>query len=223
MAFQYPGIWGTVQFGGHYVIDYPGYAANLKIINVYEKGNPTGHVTPPVLWSEEVVPGGFAPKGGLIHGTVDTNTIPYFTGGSVADGRMVCAHYLIPKDDYTVYKMIPDGKPCAHAGPSRWMGFSNLNNFFYGFELENKQDGQDPFTSAQHIKLALIWAYLAARDKMSDLNLTTHAQVALPPGRRSDPLPAGPFSITHFGRHLAGVRDNWPASWGLTRWFDEGV
>ena len=201
------------------LIDYKAYAQSLKVINVFQPGNPTGHVTPPVLWSDQVVPGGFTPTGGLIHGTVGTDTLPYFTGGSVADGRMVCAHYLIPKDNFTVYKLIPDGKPCAHAGPSRWRGLNNLNNFFYGFELENLQNGQDLFTEAQYSKLALIWGYLSARDKLQDIMLTSHASVALPPGRRSDP-DASPFSYARFYALLYELRlpENWPPNWNLQRW-----
>ena len=224
MGFDLPGIWRLlplyVEGDQHMTVNYPEYAGKLNIINVFQPGNPSGHMTPPVLWSPSVCPPGtFTPKGGLIHGTVGSNTLPYFTGGSVADGRMVCAHYLLPKDDYTVYKLVPDGKPCAHAGPSRWRGVTNLNNAFYGFELENLQDQVDPFTAGQYIKLALNWAYLAARDHIPDIMLTTHHAVCLPADRRYDP-DAGNFSYSTFYGHLHEIRkpENWPTNWGLAQW-----
>ena len=203
-------------------VNYQDYAAKLRITDVWKAGNDTGRVTPRVLYDPALgkVYQWRGAKGLLMHGTAGTNTLPYFTGGSVADGRFVCAHYLLPKDDYTVYKMVPDGFSCNHAGDSEWHGISQpLNSYLYGIECENLQNWQEAITPAQHLKAALIWCYLSARDHLIDLNCLSHSQVALPLGRREDPE-AGLFDWALFWGHVWDIRKaaNWPTVWALPRW-----
>jgi N-acetyl-anhydromuramyl-L-alanine amidase AmpD len=93
-----------------------------------------------------------------------------------------------------------------------------------GVEVENLLDGADVFTRSQYIKTALIWANLSARDSLLDLNLTGHAQVATYAdghlGRKSDPLPGGPWDWVLFAQHLQGIRRDARISewWGVQRW-----
>jgi hypothetical protein len=202
-------------------IDFSEYAGRLNVINVFEQGNGTGRVTPRILYDPalgKVYPwrGG---KGLIMHGTAGTNTLPYFTGGSVADGRYVCAHYLIPRDDYTIYKMVPDGFGCNHVGESSWYDPAikqPLGSYFYGIECESRQNWQEVITPAQHIKSGLVWAYLCARDRMDDRYVLSHSQIADPKGRRSDPE-AGLYRPPLFWQTVIGIRADWPNFWPA-RW-----
>lgn len=198
-------------------VDYKDYAAKLHIVNIFQ-ANPTGVVTNPVLYRPY---SGFNPRGGIIHATVGRNSLAYLANND----RLVCAHQLLPKDDYTIYNMVPDGYGCAHAGIAEWGGERNFNMTHFGFELENLQDFHDPFTEAQYIKLALSWAYKSAAYKLLDIHLLPHALIAQygtadelraghkagDRGRRQDPY-AGPFNNTRLFGHLYEIRqpENWP-------------
>lgn len=204
--------------------DYETYAKQLKIINVFEPRNSSGVVTDKRLY-DKTVPDSHAPgipsgpnwpadhkgRGGVKHATVGTNSLRYLAGGSIADGRWVCAHYLIPKDNFTVYKLVPDGYGCNHAYPAAWKGYvNNLNSNFYGVEVENLQDGADPFTDSQYIKFAFVWAYLAARDHIPNLMLVDHGIAA--PGHRTDPYEGGMWDDAAFYGHMWAIRQT-PAVW----------
>lgn len=203
-------------------VDYVDYAQRLVVVPVWQRGNPSGYLTPAVLYKDYQP---FIPTGGVIHATVGSNTLPYFASkvggleaGSVRDGRYVCAHQLIPKDDYTIYDMVPAGYGCAHAYPASWGALvNNFNTRMFGFELENLQNGRDPFTEAQYIKLALSWAYKSALHQLSDLMLCSHHSAA--PGHRTDP-DSGAFYYSLFYGHLWEIR-NTPALyalWNLPQW-----
>lgn len=223
-------------------VDYRQYAGNLKIVPVWAKvpQNDTGYLTPPQLYSPYQP---FVPTRQLIHATVGTNTLPYFAAkvdaawnvtrqaGSISDGRQVCAHQLIPKDDYTIYDMVPAGYGCGHCNPGILKGQSALNYHARGYELENLQngDGGDQFTEGQYIKLALTIAYHATVDKTRNTGIGTHWDASmgailngelLPGNAHRDPY-AGAFDAGRFWGHLWAIRQ--PESgvfdlWGIPLW-----
>jgi N-acetyl-anhydromuramyl-L-alanine amidase AmpD len=218
-------------------IDYRQYASKLVVKPVWDKSpaNDTGYLTPPQLYTPYQP---FTATRQLIHATVGRNTLPYFAAkvdanwhvleqaGSINDGRQVCAHQLIPKDDYTIYDMVPEGYGCGHCNPGILKGQSSLNYHARGYEVENLQngDGGDPFTEGQYIKLALTIAYHAAVDKTRNIHIGSHldasfgaivANQLLPGNAHRDP-DAGPFDWSVFYGHLfmirqpeAGVFDYW--------------
>jgi hypothetical protein len=205
-------------------IDYLDYAMRLTVVNVFRPGNPTGFVTDPRLYDTKVF-GSRAPgwpsdgkgRGGIKHATVGNNSLEYLARGSIRDNRWVSAHYLLPKDEYTIYKMIPDGYGCNHAYPASWRSYvNNLNSNFYGFEVENLQNGKDPFTDGQYIKFALTWYYLATRDGIADVMLVDHGKAA-PAGHRTDPWTGGVWDEARFYGHLAYARldERLLPFWGL--------
>lgn len=223
-------------------INYRDYAGKLKVKPVWAKvpANDTGYLTPPELYTPYSP---FVPTRQLIHATVGTNTLPYFAAqvdanwnelkqaGSIKDGRQVCAHQLLPKDDYTIYDMVPEGYGCGHCNPGVLHGQGSLNYHARGYELENLQngDGGDQFTEGQYIKLALTIAYHAAVDKTRNIGIGTHwdasmgailAGALLPGNAHRDPY-AGPFDMMRFAGHLWSIRQ--PESgvfdyWGIPLW-----
>lgn len=197
-------------------IDVKDVAFNLKVVSVYQAGNETGWVTPPVLYDPTVrgprslrYPLGqvMAPRkertvGWVKHGTVGTNTLRFWgTGGSVTNGTYTLAKYLAPHDrtvyadgrehdtSLTVFKMIPDWAACNHTGET-WAYFGNHNTV--GIEYESLQNGIHDISEMAYIKGALVYAQAAAVEHLNDAFCVSHGLVAKPWGRRTDPW-AGKF------------------------------
>lgn len=126
------------------------------------------------------------------HGTVGTDSRAYLKrGGDRPDGsdRKVSIHVLIDKLG-TIYRMVDDHYAANHAGLGtlRLNGkiYSpngiNLNRVTLSFELENLQNGRDPYPDAQ--LLAMGWQIALWRRQYGPLPLFRHADVD--PTRRSD-------------------------------------
>lgn len=213
-------------------VDYLDYAQQLKIVDVFKPGNPSGVVTDKRLYDPDVQ-GSRAPgspnsntarwpvdgkgRGMIMHATVGTNSLAYLAGGSILDGRWVSAHYLLSKDDYTVHKLIPDGFGANHCYPGTWRGYiNNINSHFYGCEIENRQNSSDPFTFGQYVKASLVCAYLSARDGFEDRMIAPHGIVA-PPGHRTDPYTGGVWDFALFYGVLSEIRQTKAIfdMWGL--------
>lgn len=97
----------------------------------------------------------------------------------------VSSHYAIDKAG-KVFQFVPDKLRAWHAGDSKLPGGKeNVNDFSIGVELINKNDGNDPYTTLQLQSLGRLIAKLKANHPID--KLVTHASVALPLGRKSDP------------------------------------
>lgn len=123
----------------------------------------------------------------VAHGTAGTDSRAYLArGGELADGsdRKVSIHILIQKDG-AIYRYVPDELGANHAGygtmPPPWRGI-NPNLCTLGFELENLQDGKDPYPTAQ--LTAMAWQINQWRAKHGPLPIYRHADID--PHRRSD-------------------------------------
>lgn len=135
----------------------------------------------------------------IAHGTGGSDSRAYLArGGDLPDGsdRKVSIHVLIQKDG-TIYRMVADERTANHAGGQLVGGVyssvltvggatyrgAQVNRRTLGFELENRQDGTDPYPDAQ--LLAMGWQIARWRSRYGYLPLYRHAQID--PGRRSDP------------------------------------
>lgn len=105
----------------------------------------------------------------------------------------VSVHRLIEKDG-TLYKILPDEKQCWGAGYGSVGATVNLNPFALQIELENLNDGRDPYPDVQVLscarQVAEWWGLYGA------LPVLSHAQV----DRRKDD-PRG-FPWPHFYAEL---------------------
>ncbi len=124
----------------------------------------------------------------VAHGTVGTDSRAYLSrGGDRPDGsdRKVSIHFLIQKPGSPIYRYVPDDRGANHAGygrmPAPWTGI-NPNLCTLGFELENLQNGHDPYPDEQ--LLAMGWLINDWRRIHGPLPIFRHA--ALDPTRRSD-------------------------------------
>jgi hypothetical protein len=124
----------------------------------------------------------------IAHGTAGTDSRAYLSrGGDLPDGsdRKVSIHALIQKPGDPIYRYVPDDIGANHAGygtmPPPWTGI-NPNKCTLGFELENLQNGSDPYPDTQ--LLAMGWLINQWRAKWGALPILRHADID--PARRSD-------------------------------------
>jgi hypothetical protein len=154
------------------------------------------------------------------HGTVGTDSRAYLSrGGELKDGsdRKVSIHVLIQKDG-RIYRYVPDSKGANHAGfgtmPAPWSKV-NPNRCTLGFELENLQNGFDPYPEPQ--LLAMGWQINEWRRIHGHIPIYRHAEID--PDRRSDTVGLSVARIEEWcsaaARHFAPpAGPDYEALWG---------
>ncbi|MBN1995010.1 MAG: N-acetylmuramoyl-L-alanine amidase [Anaerolineae bacterium] len=113
----------------------------------------------------------------------------------------VSAHYTIGKDGQIV-QHVRDTDRAWHAGKSEWKGRASCNDYCLGIELVNLNDGLDPYPEAQHNANVALCAYLCHQYNISIDDIMGHLDIALPPGRKSDPRN---YDLDRLRREVAGV------------------
>lgn len=99
----------------------------------------------------------------------------------------VSYHTLIDRDG-TAYKFVQPSRRAWHAGPSEFQGRPDCNNYSLGLAFANKNDGE-PFTAAQYESAAIvILGWMSMYPQITPDRITTHAIVATPAGRKTDPV-----------------------------------
>lgn len=106
----------------------------------------------------------------------------------------VSYHTLIDRNG-DIYHFVEPNRKAWHAGVSEYEGRKNVNDFSIGLSFANKNDGE-PYTDAQIQSAVYVCRYWLARfPKLSPERITTHAAVATPAGRKTDPVG---FDLEHF-------------------------
>ena len=121
----------------------------------------------------------------VLHATAEPtlqSTIDTFRSGA----SQVSAHFVVGKDGKVVL-MVPLEKRAWHAGVSVLRGQPNVNDYSIGIEIVNANDGVDPYTSAQYVAVAKIIRRIRTCCDIPDNRIVSHASIALPYGRKSDP------------------------------------
>jgi LysM repeat protein len=98
----------------------------------------------------------------------------------------VSAHYTIGKDG-TIVQHVRDTDRAWHAGQSVWKGRSACNDYCIGIEMVNLNDGADPYPEEQHKSSVALCAYLCYKYNINPNDIMAHYDIALPPGRKTDP------------------------------------
>jgi LysM repeat protein len=96
------------------------------------------------------------------------------------------AHYTIGKDGQIV-QHVQDIHRAWHAGRSIWKGREGCNDYAIGIELVNLNDGKDPYPEEQHQVNVALCAYLAHKYNIDLDDIMGHLDIAIPPGRKTDP------------------------------------
>jgi len=110
----------------------------------------------------------------------------------------VSAHYVVGKDG-TVVQLVPIEERAWHAGASTLKGRPGVNAYSIGIEIVNRNDGIDPYTAAQYRAVADIIRRLRTCYRIPDDRIVSHAAIALPHGRKSDPRG---FDFAHLRRRI---------------------
>jgi len=121
----------------------------------------------------------------IIHSTANNSlegVVNWFNNPSAK----VSAHYTIGKDGEIV-QHVQDIHRAWHAGRSVWKGRNSCNDYTIGIELVNLNDGADPYPEAQHQANVALCAYLAHKYNITVDDIIGHVDIAIPPGRKSDP------------------------------------
>jgi AmpD protein len=117
------------------------------------------------------------------------------------------SYHVITGRTGIVYETVDPNDRAWHAGVSSFNGVPDCNSYSVGVCLSNAQDGVEQFTEAALRSAAQYVAYLMSKYPAITLqNITEHSVVALPPGRKVDPHPAGPFIISQFRELVADYR-----------------
>lgn len=111
----------------------------------------------------------------------------------------VSAHYLLPADGRTVYRMVDEHRRAWHAGDSQWRGRSWLNASSIGIEIINRgyRDGPEgrhwqPYPQAQIDTLIALLKDIQQRHGVAPANIVGHSDIA--PQRKVDPGPLFPWA-----------------------------
>lgn len=97
----------------------------------------------------------------------------------------VSSHYTIDREG-TVYSHVNESHRAWHAGASLMPdGRVRVNDFSIGIELVNANDGIDPYPKPQIESLKTLISDIRTRHAI--IHLVSHAEIATPPGRKSDP------------------------------------
>jgi N-acetyl-anhydromuramyl-L-alanine amidase AmpD len=124
----------------------------------------------------------------VIHATAGTNSLPWLRQGG-SSGAPVSCHYLVSKAG-GISQFVKDEDTAWHAGASRWNGLEvngSLNAVSLGIELENLNNGHDPYPPLQLAAAAELSRSLMARYGIDPANLVRHRDIS--PGRKTDPAP----------------------------------
>lgn len=98
----------------------------------------------------------------------------------------VSSHFVIDKDGRVV-QVVPLDKRAWHAGVAEFHGRSDVNDFSVGIELVNRNDGNDPYPDAQVRSAAEVVRFVRGRYPVPLESIVSHAQIARPAGRKTDP------------------------------------
>ena len=121
----------------------------------------------------------------VIHSTV-IPTLERTTAAFLRESSQVSAHFTIGKDGSYIMHLSTFDR-AWHAGKSNdAAGRDNVNNYSIGIELVNLNDGKDPYPPEQVQVLKNIINGLKRRFPLKQL--VSHEFIAIPAGRKSDPL-----------------------------------
>lgn len=143
-------------------------------------------------WSAR--PAGVTPRLIVLHAT-GSGSLKGILEWMTIKASKVSYHGLIAPDG-AYYQIVPDDKAAWHAGVSEWNGVSGCNQYSLGLAFVNPNNGQIPLTPQQIAVGKGVIQYW--RQKYQIEAVTTHAAVALPKGRKTDPEAVPNFRLFDF-------------------------
>lgn len=134
----------------------------------------------------------------VLHATADTDTrasVDWCCEPKSKNPDPVSYHAIVDRDG-TLYALVDTDHRAWHAGVSAFNGRPNCNNYSIGLSFANRNDGREPYSDAQYdVGAAVVAGYMKKYPAITLERITTHAIVALPLGRKTDPLA---FNLSRF-------------------------
>jgi len=100
----------------------------------------------------------------------------------------VSTHYLISYGG-AIVQLVDDDHAAWHAGKSFWLGLTKdqIQACSLGIELENRNDGRDPYPAAQLAAAHWLCRRLVQQYEIERAYVVRHLDIATPKGRKTDP------------------------------------
>lgn len=98
----------------------------------------------------------------------------------------VSYHIMIGRNG-AVYLVVPPERRAWHAGASRMEGQADVNDFSLGVCLANRNDGVEEYPASQYAEAIRVCVALCRHFGIVPSRITTHAAIAIPQGRKTDP------------------------------------
>lgn len=150
-------------------------------MKIVQRPSPNSGVRPPGVAIDAIV----------LHATADTNTeasVAWCQTPKPKNPNPVSYHEIIDRDG-TVFVLVPIERRAWHAGVSAFEGRKGCNDFSIGISFANRNDGKEAYTELQYqVGAALCATHMRKHPAITLDRITTHRAVALPPGRKTDPL-----------------------------------
>lgn len=126
----------------------------------------------------------------ILHATADSDTaasVSWCCTPKPANPNPVSYHSIIDRDG-TVFQLVDVSRRAWHAGVAAFGGHPDVNTHSIGLSFANRNDGEK-YSDAQYlVGAALAAQYMRRFPKITLDRITTHAAVALPAGRKTDPV-----------------------------------
>ena len=131
------------------------------------------------------------PIGTGVHTTGSANSIPFLQSDRRATSGISGADYLISREGDR-HQLTPSGKFAYHFGKARWNYLSNdgdlLSKMYIGVELENLNDQMCTWMQMDSLAELIVSVLAPMYSWAFPFDIVGHYEVAVPIGRRSDPL-----------------------------------
>jgi len=111
------------------------------------------------------------------------------------------AHFIVSRDG-SVLQMVPVELRAWHAGNSELGGVNEVNDYSIGIGMVNRNNGRERYTKAQYVSVAKLIDQIRMIYTVPNDRIVSHAQIALPPGRKNDP---DGFNFQHLFVKMAQV------------------
>jgi N-acetylmuramoyl-L-alanine amidase CwlA len=150
--------------------------------------------------------GGVKVRAIVMHATAGTNSLSHLLNPAPGGNRenAVSAHDLISKTG-KIFHLVDYDKRAWHAGKASIPPFTaDVNSLSIGIEIENKNNGQDPYPEAQVAAAVELVQKLTKEFGITRQFVVTHKACALPPGRKNDPRG---FDMEKFLDRVFGERE----------------
>lgn len=125
----------------------------------------------------------------LLHATADSDTeasVSWCCTPKPKNPNPVSYHCIIDRDG-TVFQLVDVTRRAWHAGVAQFGDHTDVNTHSIGISFANRNDGEK-YSDAQYlVGAALAAQYMRRFPRITLDRITTHAAVALPAGRKTDP------------------------------------